>query len=238
MSDLFLIVFAVLPAAALMAYICKKDKLEKESPALLRSLALCGVISTVPAILLEAAGSAAAQALFPHDGFLYAFTVNFIVIAVVEEGVKFCFLRRASWHSPEFNCQFDGVVYAVFVSLGFALLENILYVLRYGFGVAVARALLSVPGHGCFGVFIGAFYGLAKRCANYGCPVRSRKNLRLSVLIPALLHGMYDFIASTEYINAGAFLAFIGAIFFLGVRLTNKLSKEDRYIDAKHWYSL
>ncbi len=70
MSDLFLIVFAVLPAAALMAYICKKDKLEKESPALLRSLALCGVISTVPAILLEAAGSAAAQALFPQGGFL------------------------------------------------------------------------------------------------------------------------------------------------------------------------
>lgn len=238
MSDTLLILFAILPAAALMAYIYRKDKLEKESPALLRLLALYGVVSTVPAIVLEMIGSSVVSAIFRQDSFLYAFVMNFIVVAAVEEGVKFYFLSRKSWTSPEFNCQFDGVVYAVFVSLGFALLENILYVLRYGFSVAVSRALLSVPGHGCFGVFMGAFYGLAKRYANYGCPKKCRKSLRLSVLVPAVLHGIYDFIASTEYISAGAFLAFVAAIFLLGVRLTNKLSREDRYIDAAHWYSL
>ena len=238
MPDLFLIICAVLPAAILMGYIYKKDTLEKEPSALLRKLVLFGIVSTIPAIILEAVGSAVLGRIFETDGFFYAVFMNFLVIAGAEEGVKFFFLKRKSWNSPDFNCQFDGVVYSVFVSLGFALLENILYVLRYGFSTAIARALLSVPGHACFGVFMGAFYGMAKRYENGGCPQNCQNCLRRSVLIPMLLHGIYDFIATTDYLRASVFLVFVGTVFSAAIRLTDKLSKEDCYIDAQHWYSL
>ena len=93
-----------------------------------------------------------------YDALLY-----FGVVAVSEEGFKFLLLHRRTWRESEFDCCFDGVVYAVFLSLGFALWENIRYVLAYGFATAVARALTAVPGHACFGVFMGAWYGAARR---------------------------------------------------------------------------
>ncbi len=238
MSEPFLIICAVLPAAILMVYIYKKDALEKEPTALLAKLVLFGLVSTIPAIVLESIGSAVLESIFDINGFGYAVFMNFIVIAGAEEGVKFLFLKRRTWNSSDFNCQFDGVVYSVFVSLGFALLENILYVLRYGFATAIARALLSVPGHACFGVFMGAYYGMARRYENGGCPQKTANCLRQSLLIPMLLHGVYDFIATTDYLNGSVFLVFVGAVFSAAVRLTNKLSKDDCYIDAKHWYSI
>lgn len=238
MSDIFLIACAVLPAAVLMAYIYKKDTLEKEPSGLLKKLVLFGIIATIPAIVLESVGSMVLAGLFETNTLAYAVLMNFLVIAGAEEGLKFFFLKRKSWNCPDFNCQFDGVVYAVFVSLGFALLENIMYVLQYGFSTAVARALLSVPGHACFGVFMGSYYGMAKRYENGGCPQNCRNCLRRSVLIPMLLHGIYDFIATTHVVGSVVFLLFIAVMFFFGIRLTNKLSREDCYIDAPHWYSV
>lgn len=238
MSDLFLIVSAVVPAVILMVYIYKKDTLEKEPTKLLGTLVLFGVVSTVPAVIIEAVGSAVVGSIFYTDGFGYALIMNFIIISGAEEGAKFFFLKRKSWRSPDFNCQFDGVVYAVFVSLGFALLENVFYVLQYGFTTAIARALLSVPGHACFGVFMGAFYGMAKRCENSGYPQSCKNFLRRSVIVPILLHGVYDFIATTDYLSAGVFFVFVGSIFTAGIKLTDKLSKEDQYIDAQHWYTI
>ncbi len=221
-----------------MSYIYKKDTLEKEPPALLRKLALFGIAAIIPAIILETVGSAVLSMFFETNSLAYAVLMNFVVIAGAEEGCKFFFLKRKSWNSPDFNCQFDGVVYAVFVSLGFALLENIMYVLQYGFSTAVARALLSVPGHACFGVFMGSYYGMAKRYENGGCPQNCRNCLRRCVLIPMLLHGIYDFIATTHVVGSAVFLLFVAVIFFFGIRLTNKLSREDCYIDAPHWYSV
>ena len=238
MSRIFLVIFAVLPAAVLMSYIYKKDTLEKEPPALLRKLALFGIAAIIPAIILETVGSAVLSMFFETNSLAYAVLMNFVVIAGAEEGCKFFFLKRKSWNSPDFNCQFDGVVYAVFVSLGFALLENIMYVLQYGFSTAVARALLSVPGHACFGVFMGSFYGMAKRYENGGCPRNCQNCLRRSVLLPMLLHGIYDFIATTNIGGAVVFLVFVAVTFAYGIRLTNRLSKEDCYIDAMHWYSI
>ena len=237
-SRAFLILCAVLPAAVLMAYIYKKDKLEKESPAILKKLVLFGIVSTLPAIVIEAVGSSVLAAVYETNSLPYAVLMNFLVIAGAEEGSKFFFLKRKSWNAPDFNCQFDGVVYSVFVSLGFALLENIMYVLQYGFSTAVARAVLSVPGHACFGVFMGAFYGMAKRYETGYCPQNCQNCLRRSVLIPMLLHGIYDFIATTNIGGAVFFLVFVIIVFSFGIRLTNKLSKEDRYIDATHWYSI
>ena len=118
---IWLIIMAVIPAIVLMRYVYRSDRLDRESPKLLFSLVLMGIISTLIAYVIERV----------TDGF-GSMAVQCLIIGLAEEGAKYLVLRYRTWREPEFNCQYDGVVYAVFVSLGFALWENISYVLSYG----------------------------------------------------------------------------------------------------------
>ncbi len=138
-------------------------------------------------------------------------------------------LRRRSWDAAEFNCQYDGVVYAIFVSLGFALWENISYVMHYGLSIAIVRAVTAIPGHTCFGVFMGVVYGIARKYANRGHQNKACLYEALAVLVPALLHGAYDYIASTEA-GTGYFIVFILVLFVFSYRLVILSSRQDRYI--------
>jgi len=155
----------------------------------------------------------------------------FVIVALSEERAKYFFMRRRTWEDPEFNCQYDGVVYAVFVSLGFALWENVSYVLNFGFSTALVRAVTAIPGHACFGVFMGVFYGAARKYADYGMPALSKTFRVLAVLVPALLHGAYDYIASMEVMQQGwTFAIFIAILFALSYFVAVTASKKDRYI--------
>ena len=228
---MFLVIAAVLPAVWLMVKVYRSDRLEREPPRLLIGLALLGMISTALAGMAEQLG-ARILALFLEDGGLaYNALFFFLVVGPAEEGFKFAVLRWRTWKHPAFDCQYDGVVYAVFVSLGFALWENIGYVLLYGFQTAVTRALTAVPGHACFGVFMGVWYGVAKRCELYGEEARSKQALRRSVIVPALLHGCYDFIASLE--SEGfvlVFLAFVAVMFIAALRIIRRAARQDSYM--------
>jgi hypothetical protein len=186
-----LIAAAVIPAIVLLRFVYKEDRLDKESPGLLLSLVIFGILSTFAAIVTEQIGEAILGILLPQSSTAYNVLLYFVVVALSEEGFKYLLLKKRTWYSGEFNCQFDGIVYAVFVALGFALWENISYVLMYGLGTAAVRAVTAVPGHACFGVFMGAFYGLAKRYDNFGDEYRSRRCRRFAVLVPVLLHGSH-----------------------------------------------
>ena len=78
----------------------------------------------------------------------------FILVGLVEEGSKWIILKSFTWKNKEFNYIYDAIVYAVFVSLGFAALENIIYVLNGGITTAITRTIFSIPGHTFFGVFM------------------------------------------------------------------------------------
>jgi len=226
-----LIAAAVIPAAWLLSYVYRKDRLEKESTGLLAQLVFLGVVSTFLAVITEGIGSYILDAALEEGSFAYNFLLYFAVVALSEEGFKYLILKRRTWRSPEFNCQFDGVVYAVFVSLGFAIWENIGYVLMSGLATALVRAVTAIPGHASFGVLMGAFYGMARRCENMGDYALSKRYRRFAVLLPSLAHGFYDFIASSE--TAGTewvFLAFIVILFFWCSRLVKRLSDSDSYI--------
>ncbi len=232
-----LLVAAVIPAAVLLSYVYKSDRLDKESPRILLALVLFGILSTFGALLTEQIGSAILDALLPQGSAAYNLLLYFVVVACSEEGFKYLLLKRRTWNSPEFNCQYDGVVYAVFVSLGFALWENISYVAMYGLGTAAVRAFTAVPGHACFGVFMGAFYGLAKRYDSLGYAAHGKRYRNLAFLCPTLLHGAYDFIAtggSAHY--AWLFLIFIAILFFVSLRLIKRLSRNDRFIAQRNRY--
>lgn len=229
LPDAVLIAAAVIPAIALLWFVYKSDTVEKESPRLLGRLIMMGIIATSAAKLLEYIGIAILNSIFQYESYLYLALLYFGVVGFAEEGAKYALLKRATWHSPEFNWRFDGVVYATFVSLGFALWENIGYVFANGFGTALIRALTAVPGHACFGVFMGCWYGHARYLANRGDDVGARQMRAVSVVLPALLHGAYDFLASvTPRLSAWYFVAFVGALFLVTFRLVGRLSRNDR----------
>ena len=226
-----LIAAAVIPAIVLMVYVYRADRLEKESPVQLVSLLIGGVIATALAKVTERAGDFILSAAFSDNMEMYNFFMYFGVVAFSEEGFKYLLLKRRTWRDPGFNCQFDAVVYAVFVSLGFALWENIAYVMMYGFGTALVRAVTAVPGHACFGVFMGAFYGFARRYANEGRESASKLCRMLAVICPALLHGAYDYIASGTMDGDWVFIAFVAALFLAAFMMVRRLSSHDQYID-------
>ena len=228
-----LIAAAVIPAVFLLVHVYRADKLEKEPAPLLISLVLYGIAATFIALLLERFGSWLLGRYFPENSTPYNVLMYFGVVAFSEEGAKYFLLKRRTWNSAAFNCQFDGVVYAVFVSLGFALWENISYVLMYGLSTALVRAVTAVPGHACFGVFMGVYYGRAKRYDNDGDLVNAKRCRTMAVLMPALLHGAYDFIATMEDPSCEwVFLVFVLALFAVSLKLVRVGSRSDRYIDG------
>ena len=229
---LLLIAAAVIPAIVLLIRVYQLDRLEKEPAHLLAALVLLGVISTALASLTEQLGDLTLSFFLPEQHPLYPFLLYFGIVAFSEEGFKYLLLKNRTWRSPHFNCQFDGVVYAASVSLGFALWENIGYVLRYGLATAIARAITAIPGHACFGVFMGVLYGVAKRQALSGDEPGSRRSRRLAVLLPALLHGLYDFIATKQTNGLSLiFVVFVAVLFIVAYRLAVSTARRDRYLD-------
>ncbi len=222
---------AVLPAAFLLRYIYRKDKLEKEPPKLLVSLLLLGVAAALVSIALEHLGKNVLSLLLDESSSSYTILLAFLVISVVEEGTKLIFLKRRTWRNPNFNYRFDGIVYAVFISLGFAAFENVGYVAGYGLTVAVMRALLAVPGHMGFAVFMGLFYGRAKQYENIGNTRGRTVNLIAAYLSAVALHGFYDACAMIGTVwSMLLFIVFIIAMYIIVIRLVQRQSASDQPI--------
>lgn len=224
-----LTIAAVVPAVILLMQVYKADKLDKEPPRLLISLVLLGIVSTFIAVVLEQIGQIVLSPLDPNS-LVYNVIMYFIVVAFSEEWAKYVLLKIKTWKHPAFNCQFDGVVYSVFVGLGFALWENIQYVAMFGFETAIVRAFTAVPGHCSFAVFMGVWYGMAKRYEFAGEFAKAKKARIMSVVMPAIMHGIYDFIATWDTGISYVFIIFIVIMFIWASRLVRSMSQNDKYI--------
>ena len=230
-----LIVAAVFPAVFLLVKVYRADKIERESPYLIGRLVIGGIIATFFALISERLFGALLSAMVPATSPSYNVILYFGVVAVSEELSKFLLLKNRTWNNSEFNCLYDGVVYATAVSLGFALWENISYVTMYGFSVALVRAVTAVPGHACFGVFMGVFYSLAKSNDYLGNRQQSGFFNALAVIVPVLLHGAYDYLASMDGQDfSWTFIIFVLALFAVAFLLVNRMSKNDHYL-SRPW---
>jgi RsiW-degrading membrane proteinase PrsW (M82 family) len=190
MSALVLLVGAVVPSILLLWYLVSRDANPEPRGVLVRTFFL-GVLVTVPvvplAMLLEWAG-----AWFPGP-FGAAFNQGVLGAAIPEELFKFAVLRWYVWRHPAFDERMDGLVYGATASLGFATLENLLYVGGGGTGVAILRAFTAVPGHASWGVIMGAYLGRARFA-----PLAQRLGLLVRGVVAAIvLHGAYDFLLFT-----------------------------------------
>ena len=204
-NDLFYIIFAivaaVLPALFWLWYIYKKDKHEKEPILLLTALVIGGIISAFMAYFLEVLTSFV-EALIPDDIMVLLILMTIVsamLIGIIEESCKYVMMKLISWRSKQFNYTFDGVVYAIYVSLGFALMENILYVFGYGLEVVLPRALLTIPAHMGFGAYMGAYYGEAKIYNVQGNPEKCKAYLKRGLVMAIILHGIYDSLAMLSF---------------------------------------
>ncbi|MEE3486513.1 MAG: PrsW family glutamic-type intramembrane protease [Bulleidia sp.] len=223
---------AVIPAIFLMRYIWKNDTVEKEPGSLLWACVLRGCLATALAFVLELLVD---NLILPNTGIQTDMTysiINATCVGLIEEFSKYFFLKRRTWQDPNFNYRYDGIVYAVFVSLGFAALENILYVFSYGLSVALSRALLAVPAHMGFAVFMGAFYGRAKMCDVRGDPAGRKINLLAGYLVAVSLHAFYD---ATAMINTEKstiyFIIFVVLMYILVYNVVKRESRTDHRID-------
>ena len=185
-----LFVAAVLPVVALCYYIYKKDK-NGEPHEMLRKLFIFGFLSAIPVLFVELF----LGAFFDTDhttNFVIIFINTFISVALVEEGFKWLVTKNFGYDHKEFDEIYDIIVYSVFASLGFACIENILYVFQNGLGNAIMRALTSIPGHTCFAVIMGHFFSRAKVNHLNGNQSAYTKNMIYSILMPTLFHTAYD----------------------------------------------
>jgi RsiW-degrading membrane proteinase PrsW (M82 family) len=179
-NPLLLLVLAVAPAAFLLKYVLIKDKYKPEPLRLVAKTFCFGALSALAAIVLEL--------IF---NFQIPYVREFIFVALIEEGVKFGAVWFAAYRSPEFSEVMDGIVYGVAASLGFATVENIIFVFNGGVGTAILRAFLSVPGHAAYGGVLGYYLGLAKPFHNQNKNTERRLILQ-GLLLALLLHGSFD----------------------------------------------
>ena len=221
-----LLAAALLPAAVLLWYVYRKDTIEKEPFRLIARLFVLGMVAGPLAAITENIAFAAFESVIA-PGVLLLVLEYFIGVAAVEEGFKYLFLNTVR-KNPAFDYVYDGIVYAVAVSLGFAALENVLYVFDGGIEVAISRAIFSVPGHCADGVVMGVFFGLAKQRSVRGEGGRAKLYYLLAFLLPTIEHGFYDACLSSES-DMMAGIALLSQLLFIAfaMYLVNRVSKND-----------
>jgi RsiW-degrading membrane proteinase PrsW (M82 family) len=213
-----LLLLAISPVIIIVLYIYFKDKFEKEPiPFLLRNFLLGATVSILITVILGGFVSRLIP-LIDNTSVFQQFLKAFVVVALVEEFSKYVIVRYYSQRSKEYNEPFDGIVYAVMVSMGFAALENVLYVFQHGISTGVMRAFTAVPAHATFAILMGYFMGKAKFSKN-----RIVLNL-MGLFFATLFHGAYDFFLFINFIPGIWIGAFISL--FIGIYLSRKAIKK------------
>jgi RsiW-degrading membrane proteinase PrsW (M82 family) len=212
-----LLIVAIAPVFIIILYIYYKDKYEKEPKRLsLYNFLLGAVVSIIITTILYYVFDIALP-LTNQTSILQQFIKAFFVVGLVEEFSKYIIIRYFTQPKKAFNEPFDGIVYAVMVSMGFAATENIFYVLEGGYQTALVRAFTAVPAHATFGILMGYFMGKAKFSNN-------RIVLNLCGLFLAILfHGSYDFFLFIDFVPGIWIGAFVSLI--IGVILSRKAIK-------------
>lgn len=206
-----IILVSLAPVVIILFYVYFRDKYEKEPIKLLIKALVSGIFIVIPVLFVE---SFLSGFFTIEEGLFGAFWNAFVVAGFTEELFKYLALFLIIWRNPAFNEKFDGIVYAVFISLGFAMIENVMYVTGYGMEVGLKRAWTAVPAHAIFGITMGYYFGVARMY-----PELKKSYLRKAFVIPFLLHGIYDFILMSGLpILLALFIPFLVYLYVSGFR--------------------
>jgi RsiW-degrading membrane proteinase PrsW (M82 family) len=240
---MLLLALSIAPGIAISLYIFLKDQFNREPKLKLLVCFILGCLSVIPAIIFQVLTTKPTDIYF-QQGILYTAFFSYIIVALSEEMSKFLMLRFYAFPKKTFDEPYDGIVYSVMVSMGFATVENIGYVYQHGVGTALLRMFLAVPAHATFGVLMGYFVGKAKFL-----PEKRFYYLFLGVFWATFFHGTYDFFlflqgndTVNEYVSDGLLFAGAVASFIAALRLSRKAIKEhiatskQMYIDGQSYH--
>lgn len=220
-----LFVIAVIPGIALTLAAYLTDRYDREPISLLMKVFILGCLSVIPAAIVE--------------NFLMSFNIfrwllgpayqAFIVAGLTEEFFKREVVLRTAFRSHAFDEKLDGIIYAAFSALGFATVENIIYVVfRFTTNphIGIYRGVFSVPAHMLFAVTMGYYLSLAKFSQK---DITNRHYLRRSWLIPAILHGTFNFILMSNLPRLMTlFIPFVVYLWAINLRKLNRFYLESR----------
>lgn len=191
--DLILLTLGVatLPVLLVLYYFFHKDKGEKEPPALMRAVFFWGLFAILPVALVEMALLMSTAFLSLDFPIVVGVLTPFLFIALPEEFAKFLVVKKVAFDHHKFNEVMDGITYCILASMGFALLENVIYIFQYGVGTGILRAFTAVPAHALFSGIMGYYIGCAKFTKNAKV---SQNLLKKGVIAGVVFHGLYDFL--------------------------------------------
>ncbi|WP_208587833.1 glutamic-type intramembrane protease PrsW [Gracilibacillus suaedae] len=177
-----LISVSIAPAFALLSFFYLKDEYELEPLYAIFRTFIYGALLVFPIMFIQYA--------FQEEGIAQTpFLQSYFIYGLFEEFFKWFIFIFTTYKYSKFNTVYDGIVYGVSISLGFATVENILYLFAHGIEFAFSRAIFPVSSHALFGVIMGYYLGRAKFSTNNGV-----LSLLVALLLPTFLHGTYDFI--------------------------------------------
>ncbi|UOF89781.1 PrsW family glutamic-type intramembrane protease [Fodinisporobacter ferrooxydans] len=183
-----LIYSAIAPAIVLMIWIYTRDKLHPEPKHQVLRLFVLGAVIVFPAGLIER-WLLITHFIHGNDGLYTILLTAFFVAGMVEEFLKAGIFHRGVFLHKEFDEPIDGIVYAVAIALGFAMVENLMYVTSYGLSTAFLRSVTAVPAHMFFGISMGYHFTRVKQ---------GKSPMYTAYLVPALYHGIYDSFAMID----------------------------------------
>lgn len=227
----FILVPALLPVFLILRYIYKLDKVEREPIGFVIKVLIWGAIFSIPCAGLERFMIYIIQAYSDTASVEYAWVENTIGVALIEELSKWLVIMIFVWKNQNFDYRYDGIVYAVTASLGFAALENILYVISYGTGVSIGRAIFAIPGHTTFGVFMGYFMSRAKSAWIDDKAIKLSWCKFMALVVPMVIHGFYDFLLSEQVAQLGyqwVFYIYVVLLDFFAWRVIKHEFRTDR----------
>ncbi len=234
---IILFILSFLPVIILGYYTYSQDR-EKEPKRMLIKLFFGGLVSALLTIIF----SIILRMIFPNFNYnfeqlnpIQLIFYTFIMISLVEELSKFIITYLISYHNKEYDQLYDMIVYSVFVSLGFAWIENLIYILDGGISIAISRFLFAVPTHTSVAIFMGYYLSLSKLYDISNNKKLRIKNLGYSILIPTILHGIYDYLAySNHYILVYFFFIFTCLLFLRAHKKLKQMSLDRTILITKY----
>ncbi len=219
---------ALLPVAIILFYVYIVDRAEREPAGFLLFVFVMGAVFALPCAFIEPFLQSVFFAEEESASLFNVFCRNVFAIALVEEFSKWLVFKLFVWNNSNFNYRYDGIVYAVTASLGFAALENVFYIASFGREIALQRAIFAIPAHTTFGVFMGFFLARAKSgfLHNYSTSAKTQ-----ALVIPVIIHGTYDFLLSEQVAMTGyqfVFFILVIVLDFAAWKMIRKGFKTDR----------
>ena len=219
-----IISLALIPVIILIIFLIAVDRHDREPVRLLTKVFLFGMLASIPVLVIQ-------SLLVEFNVFTGLFGIifqSFIVAGLTEEYLKRKVVLKFAFRHPAFNEKMDGIIYCAFAALGFAAIENILYLFKFfpsDPSVALYRGIFSVPGHMLFAMTMGYYLALSKYADN---PGSARKYYTKSLIYPVILHGTFNFILYTGVSLLFVFIPFIIFLWVYNIKKLNRFYKESK----------